>query len=113
MTYLFCWNWISCSEIMNETLSSTQQNLSEIQTLSSKTKLFVLVMKYVGGAQFFMCFLPNALTIASVVKFDYLHKKSTNLLILSLSIADGLLGELFFFPFFTLTWRKCLVPRDC
>ena len=113
MTLLSCCNWTSSSEIMNGTLSSTEQNLSEIQTLSSKTKLFVLVMKYVGAAQFFMCFLPNALTIASVVKFDYLHKKSTNLLILSLSLADGLLGELIFFYFFTLSWRKCLVPRDC
>ena len=61
-------------------------------------------MNYFSAAQYIICFLANALTIASVVKFDYLHKKSTNLLILSLSIADGLLGELFInFPLLILS----------
>ena len=83
------------SNLMN--VNSTRRNVPEIQKLSKKTELFLTTMYCLAAAQYLICFLANALTIASVVKFDYLHKKSSNLLILSLSIADGLLGELFFF----------------
>ena len=37
--------------------------------------------------------LANLLTIIAVVKYEKLHRKPTNILILSLSVADGLLGK--------------------
>ena len=73
-----------------------RENISETGKYSKKTEIFLLLMEYVGAMEYIICFLANALTIASVVKFDYLHKKSTNILILSLSVADGLLGKVSF-----------------
>ena len=77
----------------NTTIFNDIRNLTKNEISSEHTDLFFLLMQYVETIEYIICFLVNALTIASVVKFDYLHKKSTNLLILSLSIADGLLGK--------------------
>ena len=60
---------------------------------SSRTQLFLLVFEYVGSVEYLICFMANLFTIVAVVKCDYLHRKSTNILILSLSIADSLLGN--------------------
>ena len=110
VTYCSYCNWTSGPELLNVTLSSMSNNIFEI--LRRKAYLFLTIMNYFSVPQYIVCFLGNALTITSVVKFDYLHKKSTNLLILSLSIADGLLGELFFhFPLLILSLIKCLVPK--
>ena len=68
----------------------------EIITYSSKPELFILIFEYVASVQYFICFLANLTTIAAVVKYDYLHRKSTNILILSLSIADGMLGKIIY-----------------
>ena len=57
--------------------------------------LFTTIFEYIQAFEYFLCFLANILTITAVATFDYLHKKSTNILILSLSIADGLLGKSF------------------
>ena len=59
---------------------------------STKTTNFIFYMEFWGSFEYMICFLANILTITAVVKFDYLHRKATNILILSLSIADGLLG---------------------
>ena len=83
---------LSLHQELNVTFSSTRDD-SSVAGLSDKTKLFLVIMGYIQGGQYLMGFLVNVLTITSVVKFDYLHKKSTNLLILSLSIADGILGK--------------------
>ena len=49
--------------------------------------MVILVGMYVTA------FLTNLLTIVAVVKYEKLHRKRTNILILSLSVADGLLGR--------------------
>ena len=49
--------------------------------------MVILVGMYVTA------FLANLLTIIAVVKYEKLHRKPTNILILSLSVADGLLGR--------------------
>ena len=61
----------------------------------SKTEIYLMAMEYIQSVEYFICFLANILTISAVIRFDYLHKKSTNILILSLSMADGLLGREF------------------
>ena len=61
----------------------------------SKTEIYLMTMDYIQSIEYFICFLANILTISAVIRFDYLHKKSTNILILSLSMADGLLGRKF------------------
>ena len=58
--------------------------------------LFTTIFEFIQAFEYFMCFWANSLTITAVATYDYLHKKSTNILILSLSIADGLLGKFFF-----------------
>ena len=72
--------------------NTTDKNITSSQ-LSTKTEIFLYFMEFWGSLEYFICFLANLLTIMAVVKFDYLHRKATNILILSLSIADGLLGE--------------------
>ena len=49
--------------------------------------MVILVVMYVTA------FFANLLTIVAVVKYEKLHRKPTNILILSLSVADGLLGK--------------------
>ena len=60
----------------------------------TKTEIFILVFEYLGVVEYLVCFLANILTITAVVKFEYLHRKSINILILSLCIADSLLGNI-------------------
>ena len=57
------------------------------------TKEFVLIFHYIQSAEYVFCLLANSLTIPAVIKFERLNRKPTNLLILSLSIADSLLGK--------------------
>ena len=57
--------------------------------------LFTTIFEYSQAFEYFLCFLANILTITAVATFNYLHKKSTNILILSLSVADGLLAKSF------------------
>ena len=75
--------------------------LWETTTRTSK-EWFFLIFEYVQSGIYLICFLANLITIIAVFKFDYLHRKSTNLLILSLSCADGIVGE----SLFTLTFLK-------
>ena len=56
-------------------------------------EVYVLVFEYILCVEYLVCFLVNLLTITAVAKFRYLHRKPTNILILSLSIADGCLGR--------------------
>ena len=85
----------SSAVMENITISSETTYHEELETIkeTTKTQLFVLIFEYVQAVEYLLCFLANVLTITAVVKFDYLHKKSTNILILSLSVADGLLGK--------------------
>ena len=69
----------------NSTTNSTEASWTTYQYFEYSFN-FVLITLY------FLCFLGNLLTLSAVVKFDNLHKKPTNILILSLAIADGLLG---------------------
>ncbi len=62
----------------------------------SKTELYVLSFEYIQSIEYMVCSLANILTIVAVIKFENLHNKSTNILILSLAIADSLLGKFFF-----------------
>ena len=82
------------TQVENITISNLTL-FEELEPLkgTSRTEIFLRVFEYLQALEYLMCFLANVLTITAVVKFDYLHKKSTNILILSLSIADGLLGE--------------------
>ena len=72
--------------------NSTAQNL-QISTGKSKLEIFVYSFNFIQASMYLVCFLANLLTIIAVVKFEKLHKRSTNILILSLSVADGLLGK--------------------
>ncbi len=51
------------------------------------------VLKYIH-CLFNICILVvNVFTIVAIVKFEYLHNKPTNILILGLSAADACLGK--------------------
>ena len=73
-------------------LTSTEHSLN-LDNRIAALQLFTTIFEYIQAFEYFMCFLANSLTITAVATFNYLHKKSTNILILSLSIADGLLGK--------------------
>ena len=76
-----------------ENHSLADETVFDNGNLSSKTRMFVLVMEYVGSVEYLICFIANVITITAVIKFEYLNRKSTNILILSLSVADSLLGK--------------------
>ena len=75
------------------TLETLHRNFSSGDPGMTNTELYILTLEYILCFEFLVCFLANLLTIASVVKFDYLHKKPTNILIVSLSVADGCVGK--------------------
>ena len=74
-------------------LEISHGNFSSRDTGMTKTELYILVLEYILSFEFLVCFLANLLTIAAVVKFNYVHKKPTNILIVSLSVADGCVGK--------------------
>ena len=81
-------------EMDNRTaLETSHGNFSSRDTRMTKTELYILVLEYVLSFEFLVCFLANLLTISAVAKFDYLHKKPTNILIVSFSVADGCVGK--------------------
>ena len=61
--------------------------------LSTKTAKFLFYMEFWGSLEYISHMFLGKRFYMAVVKFDYLHRKASNILILSLSIADGLLGE--------------------
>ena len=73
-------------------LTSTEHFLN-LDNRIAALQLFTTIFEYIQAFEYFLCFWANILTITAVATFNYLHKKSTNILILSLSIADGLLGK--------------------
>lgn len=75
------------------TMTIITQHEGSDSIIGPKTELFLLVFEYISSIEYLLCFLANLLTIVAVFRFDYLHKKSTNLLILSLSCADGIVGK--------------------
>ena len=84
-------------------ITSTERS-ANIDKRIAALVLFTTIFEFVRAFEYFMCFWANSLTITAVATYDYLHKKSTNILILSLSIADGLLGKSFFW-FLKNFWR--------
>ena len=82
----------SLASVSDVDVTSSETVFNE-DSLSTKTRIFVLVMEYVGSVEYLICFIANIITITAVIKFDYLNRKSTNILILSLSVADSLLGK--------------------
>ena len=78
-------------------------NVTEVANSTIYTALTVrkkstleIVAFYVSFPQstiYVACFLANLLTITAVVRYENLHKKPTNIIILSLSVADGILGK--------------------
>ena len=54
------------------------------------------IFTYVSASVYLLSFLGNSLTITAVLKFDHLQNKPTNILIFSLSLADGILGKWLF-----------------
>ena len=82
----------SLASVSDVDVTSSETVFNE-DSLSTKTRIFVLVMEYVGSVEYLICFIVNIITITAVIKFDYLNRKSTNILILSLSVADSLLGK--------------------
>ena len=78
-------DYITLGGMENSTANSTEPSWTTYQYFEYSFN-FVLITLY------FLCFLGNILTLTAVIKFDNLHKKPTNILILSLAIADGLLG---------------------
>ena len=87
----------ACDDNLNSTgyfTTSTEHSVN-IDNRIATLVLFTTIFEFVRAFEYFMCFWANSLTITAVATYDYLHKKSTNILILSLSIADGLLGKRF------------------
>ena len=82
----------SLASVSDVGVTSSETVFNE-DSLSTKTRMFVLVMEYVGSVEYLICFIANIITITAVIKFDYLNRKSTNIFILSLSVADSLLGK--------------------
>ena len=81
-------------EMDNKTaLETSNGNVSSWDSGMTSTELYILVLEYILSFEFLICFLANLLTISAVAKFDYLHKKPTNIFILSLSVADGCVGK--------------------
>ena len=70
-----------------ENSSSTVESDTEKPYWLDVSSTVVYVVVYVT------VFWANLLTIIAVVKYEKLHRKPTNILILSLSAADGLLGK--------------------
>ena len=86
---------ISCSPQPTDSITlGGMENSSKNSTEPSWTtyQYFEYSFNFVLITLYFLCFLGNLLTLSAVIKFDNLHKKPTNILILSLAIADGLLG---------------------
>ena len=82
----------SLASVSDVDVTSSETVFNE-DSLSTKTRIFVLVMEYVGSVEYLICFIANIISLTAVIKFDYLSRKSTNILILSLSVADSLLGK--------------------
>ena len=76
---------IAFEGIENSTKKLTEPNWTTYQ-------YFEYSYNFVRITLFVLCFLGNLLTLTAVIKYDNLHEKPTNILILSLAIADGLLG---------------------
>ena len=57
---------------------------------------YVLILEYALSLELFVSFFANLLVIAVVIKYQYLNKKSYNILILSLSISDAFMGKNWF-----------------
>ena len=78
-------DYVTLKGMENSTANSTDPNWTTYQYFEYSFN-FVRITLYV------VILLGNLLTLTAVIKFDKLHKKPTNILILSLAIADGLLG---------------------
>ena len=87
------------TDVHDDNLSSTGYLITsaegslDIDNRIAALELFTMIFEYIQAFEYFLCFFPNILTITAVATFEYLHKKSTNILILSLSLADWLLGK--------------------
>ena len=78
-------DFFTLKEMENSTTNSTEPKWTTYQ-------YFEYSYNFLRITLFVLILLGNLLTLTAVVKFDNLHKKPTNILILSLAIADGLLG---------------------
>ena len=78
-------DYISFEGIENSTKNITEPSWTSYQYFQYSFN-FVLITIYV------LILLGNLLTVSAVINVDNLHRKPTNILILSLAIADGLLS---------------------
>ncbi len=72
-------------------LAELQRQLKNLALLRSMLHGFTYVMMVI----YLLSFAFNLLPIIAIIEFKNLHKKATNILVLSLSFADALLGEWF------------------
>ena len=90
----------SSTAAFDDNLTTTGYFITQVsQDVDSRPKVlewYSFIFEHIQALEYLVCFLANVLTISAVIKFDYLHKKPTNILILSLSVADGLLGKYFY-----------------
>ena len=78
-------DFFALKEMENTTTNSMEPKWTTYQ-------YFEYSYNFVRITLFVLILLGNLLSLSAVIKFDNLHKKPTNILILSLAIADGLLG---------------------
>ena len=57
-------------------------------------QIFIKFFEWFQTVEYLLCFMANILTVTAVIKYEYLHNKPTNILILGLACADGVLGTL-------------------
>ena len=60
---------------------------------SLQTSWITHLLKYVQSVYFVLILIVNVIAIVAIGKFSYLNQKPANVLVLSLSVADGCMGE--------------------
>ena len=91
-------NDLMCTSSVNTT-NLTRNCVNELKppyTLKQLKDLhiFLVFFEWFQTVEYLLCFIANILTVTAVIKYENLHNKPTNILILGLACADGILGKL-------------------
>ena len=88
----------TCAPLINTT-NLTPNGLNEFESPYTLKQLkdlqiFIEFFEWFQTVEYLLCFLANILTVTAVIKYENLHNKPANILILALACADGVLGKL-------------------
>ena len=91
---------VSCDLSDNFTIPNStipcRKTIPSLYTLRQlrDVKIFIQFFEWFQSAEYFVCFIANILTIRAVIKYESLHCKASNILILGLACSDGILGKI-------------------